>query len=293
MVGTAPAGLGWADGPAAETISHLRFLSAIADVAPAIGAADLAGPFIALGVMFVPSRAGPARENGLAWVDVGSPNQLKYSWSPDETTIRVSYRDTSGQTRTQTANLGPGGDFRDPDGKPIAKLIKGVGAVVSLAALSELRSDNDDKPKLCPNPPVPDRNGAKPADRDYEDWVKLHVNPDQPTPRAMGYALKNPSNRSGLTIFDDCEQRTGTMVEAKKNYATLIDRLGHYDNFYLRKQWLDQSKAELDAAPDRPIVWFFNDRRGANYARKIFDEPEDGRRRRIKTFYLPMKRHKR
>ena len=156
----------------------------------------------------------------------------------------------NGETRTTSGNLGRGGEFRDPQGRPIARLIKAAGVVVQLSALEDL-AETDDNPRLCKDQPDEDRNGARAADRDYEDFVKRYVNRDKPTPRGFGYALVNPVAPSGLTYFDDCRRSDGAMIEAKNNYAGLIARLGGNEKFYLRDQWLEQSKNQLAAAPDR------------------------------------------
>jgi hypothetical protein len=193
-------------------------------------------------------RRGPGAKAD--WVDVGGPSQIRYYWSPDETVIRIQYRYVNGETRTTSGNLGRGGEFRDPQGRPIARLIKAAGVVVQLSALEDL-AETDDNPRLCKDQPDEDRNGARAADRDYEDFVKRYVNRDKPTPRGFGYALVNPVAPSGLTYFDDCRRSDGAMIEAKNNYAGLIARLGGNEKFYLRDQWLEQSKNQLAAAPDR------------------------------------------
>jgi hypothetical protein len=198
--------------------------------------------------------------------------------------MRVSYRDASGGARVTVGTLGPDGQFRDPDGKVIGRLIKGVGVAVSLATLTDIA--RNDGPDLCPKPPVPDRNGARAADRDYEDFVKRIVNPDNPTPRAMGYSLPNPTMKTGAIIFDDCEHKTGTMIEAKGNYANLIRKLGVKDNFWLRAQWTKQATNQIAAAKDRPIMWFFKELVGAHFARDLFDKKESIQGR-IQTVYLP------
>ena len=243
-------GLDWLSAPVEGVMTALAFLARLAG---AFTVADLTAAVAGFGVLFWPSRAGPKAQ----WVNVGGPLQLRYYWSPDETGIRIQYRDTSGGTRTATGQLGPGGEFRDPNGRPIARLIKALGVVVNLASLEAI-ANSDMEPRLCPNPPVTDRNGARAADRDYEDFVKRMVNPQNPTPRGLGYALPNPTTATGWTVFDDCRQQDGAMIDAKNNYAGLIQRLGGKVNFKLGRQWLKQADRQLAAAPNRPIIWYFN-----------------------------------
>jgi hypothetical protein len=261
-------------------MTGLGFLARLAGV---VTLADLTAAVAGLGLLFWPSRAGPKAQ----WIDVGGPLQLRYYWSPDETGIRIQYRDSSGGTRTAIGQLGPGGEFRDPNGRPIARLIKAVGVVVNLASLEAIAT-SDLEPRLCPNPPVPDRKGAREADRDYEDFVKRMVNPQSPTPRGLGYALASPTSPDGWTVFDDCRQQDGAMIEAKNNYAGLIQRLGGKTYLRLGDEWLKQADRQLAAAPDRPIIWYFNNESAANYARALFDVGKDNPRRRIQTVYLPM-----
>lgn len=79
------------------------------------------------------------------------------------------------------------------------------------------------------------------------------------------------------------------MIEAKNNYAGLIQRLGGKAYLRLGDEWLKQANRQLAAAPDRPIIWYFNDESAANYARALFGEDESNPRSRIKVVYLPMK----
>ncbi|MDR3513343.1 MAG: hypothetical protein P4L73_17030 [Caulobacteraceae bacterium] len=274
-------GLDWLGGSLERVLTALAFIGRLARL---VALGDLAAPVAGFGLLFWPSRAGPKAQ----WVDVGGPARLRYYWSPDETLIRIQYRDASGGTRITTGRLGPGGEFRDPEGRPIARWIKAIGVVVQLASLEAIANE-DFEPRLCPKPPVPDRQGAREADRDYEDFVKRSVNPQNPTPRGLGYALPNPTSKDGWTVFDDCRQSDGAMIEAKNNYAGLIERLGGHENFDLRIGWLAQADRQLAAAPDRPIIWYFNHESAAVYARNLFNSPAGGPRERIQTVYLPTK----
>lgn len=70
----------------------------------------------------------------------------------------------------------------------------------------------DDEPRLCPAP-GPDKPNK--AGREYANYVKAFVNPFPSTTLPdMGFQLFNPSSGK-LVFYDDCEQETGTMIEAK------------------------------------------------------------------------------
>jgi hypothetical protein len=78
--------------------------------------------------------------------------------------------------------------------------------------------------------------------------VKSIVNPDNPTPRGWGYQLPNPEKNGNPVYFDDCQQSTGMMVEAKGNYAGVLSfEPSRSEN---SADWLDQSAAQLAAAGD-------------------------------------------
>jgi hypothetical protein len=243
----------------------------------------------ALPVLLWPTRAGPEAK----WVEVGGPANISYYYSPDETTLRVAYKDTTGRRRVVTGNLDQDNQFRGPDGKPMAWLVRGFGIVLRLELLKDILSRLR-KPKLCPAPPVRDRYGSRPEDLDYADFVKHVFNGDQATARGMGWALPNPNpaSKDGMTVFDECWLQNGTMIEAKNNYHGLILRMGDKDYFSLKDQWLKQSADQVASAPDRSIIWTFNDETGATYARKLFNDNDKGRGR-IMTIWLPRKVYKR
>jgi len=48
------------------------------------------------------------------------------------------------------------------------------------------------------------------------------INHDNPTPCGWGYQLPNPEKNGNPVYFDDCQQSTGMMVEAKGNYAGVL-----------------------------------------------------------------------
>ncbi len=99
--------------------------------------------------------------------------------------------------------------------------------------------------------------------------------PDHPTPWGFGYELLKPD---GIAVsFDDCQHRTGMMIECKGPvYADLL-RFPSGRNS-LREDWLDQSARQLAALGERELTWVFAEKEAAEFARDIFrdayGEPE-------------------
>lgn len=89
--------------------------------------------------------------------------------------------------------------FRDHQGNVIGRLIDGKRvAIDAIAVLPD--PVKQDEPRLCPAPApdVPGSDQGKPYEenrsRQYEDFLKLLVNPppDGPTPSGFAYYLPNP-----------------------------------------------------------------------------------------------------
>jgi hypothetical protein len=91
---------------------------------------------------------------------------------------------------------------------------------------------DEDEPSLCPAP-GPDKLSSV-RGRKYEDYVKSVVNPGNPTPSGFGYQLPNPEKFGKLVFYDDCEQATGTMIEAARNRDRAHARWRALDDRYRR-----------------------------------------------------------
>ena len=217
------------------------------------------------GILVIPSPNN-IRVDG----DVPGLPGLKYSWNRDETQIHFTYDNGNGQPRTFSAQL-QDDVFRDEKGRVVGRALPDGTVVIDTSAISPDLAD-DDEPKLCPDPSQ-DRGGSE-RGRDYEDYVKKQVNPQNPTPRGMGYALLNP-NSGNSVVFDDCQHATGMMVEAKDHYASLLS----FDQGRksVSAQWLDQSARQIAAAGERPIRWYFAEPEAAEFARQLFKESRGGR----------------
>lgn len=266
--------------PAAEPNSHLAALAAsaesfLADLSEAKleslseFASRLMGPVgaaaAAFGLLFIPSP-NELRAEG----EVPEIPGLRYAWSRDETTLHLTYDDGIGKERTVSAQLEDDA-FRDSIGNIIARVLPSGSLVVDQALVLPDRA-NDNQPRLCPipGPDRPDERG-----REYEDYVKSHVNPFDTTPRYWGFQLINPMNGE-MVRYDDCQHATGVMVEAKGPvYAKLLT----YDwgRESISGDWLAQSARQLAAAGARPVRWYFAEPRATEFARKLFRDADAGR----------------
>ncbi len=224
------------------------------------------------GLLFIPSPNKIRSEGEVA----GLPG-LKYSWNRDETQIHFTYDSSNGKSQNFSAQL-EDDVFRDNNGRVVGRVLPDGTVAIDTSAISPDLAD-DDEPKLCPAPRK-DRGGSE-RGRDYEDFVKKHVNPDNPTPRGMGYGL--PKLNSGeAVVFDDCQHSTGMMVDAKGDYANLLE----YQENKIRDGWLKQSADQIAAAGGRHIRWYFAEAESAAYAKELF-RTEDKGRENIEIVWLP------
>lgn len=233
----------------------------------------------AFGIVFIPSSNKIRIEGEVT----GLPG-LKYSWNRDETQIHFTYDGGDGQSRTFSVQL-EDDVFRDGKGNVVGRVLPDGTIAVDTAAISPDLAD-EDEPKLCPAPSK-DKDSSE-RGRDYEDYVKREVNPENPTPRGMGYQLNKPDGDP--VVFDDCQQKTGIMVEAKgPGYAGLLSFKKGKDN--VTDEWLDQSGRQIAAAGGRPIRWYFAEPEAAAYARELFKGAKGGREN-IEIIDLPWRRKK-
>jgi hypothetical protein len=224
-----------------------------------------AGGAAAFGILFIPSP-NRIRIEG----DVPDLPGLKYSWNRDETQIHFTYDSGNGQPRTFTAQL-EDDIFRDDKGHVVGRVLPNGTVAIDTSAISPDLAD-EDEPKLCPAPGK-DRGGSE-RGRDYEDYVKRVVNPDNPTPRGMGYQLPNPEENGKPVYYDDCQHATGMMVEAKGDYAGVLSFEPSKTN--TADEWLRQSARQIAAAGGRPIRWYFAEAETAAFAQKLFEEARGG-----------------
>ncbi len=250
-------------------------------------AARLLGPAgaaaAAFGLLFIPSPNNVHVEG-----DVPEIPGLRYAWNPDETELHLTYDDPAGGQRTFSAFL-DGDVFRDEQGNVIGRVIGGDRVAIDAAAVS---SDlvKEDQPKLCPAP-TPDVAGSdqgRPYDENrsaqYEDFVKLLINPppEGPTPSGYVYYLPNPAESGKPVSFDDCEKATSILFEIKgEGLAKLTNDLPDV----MADEFIEQATRQLAASAGRPVVWIFAEEEAALFARKLFDDTPG--LERITVGYVP------
>jgi len=84
-----------------------------------------------------------------------------------------------------------GDTFRDEQGRVIGRVLPDGGILIESAVASP-ELVKDDEPRLCPIP-GPDKPNIR--GREYEDYVKLFVNPSpNTTVSGIGFQLPNPED---------------------------------------------------------------------------------------------------
>jgi hypothetical protein len=274
-----PAGSGRTSGQWTRGLSVLADLTeAAAEQLGALAARLLTraggGAAAAFGLLFIPSPNKLSVEGEVA----GLPG-VSYAWNRDESTLHFTYDKPDGGRSTFSAQL-EDDVFRDKSERIIAHILPdGSIAVDPAAVFPDVANDNE--PRLCPLPGL-DKPGER--GRDYEDYVKSVVNPVDTTPRYWGFQLLNPGTGK-LVYYDDCQQMTGTMVDAKgPEYAALLRFEKGRDS--VAKEFLDQSARQLAALGNRQLRWYFAEPAAAAFARQLF-ATSGGGRDRIEIVDLP------
>lgn len=71
-------------------------------------------------------------------------------------------------------------------------------------------------------------------------------------------------------MFDDCEQHTGTMVEIKYGYASLLSKA--WGRGLVEILFFEQALRQVNAAGTRPVRWYFSEKETEDFARKVFSK---------------------
>lgn len=247
-----------------------------------VGAAGAAAVF---GLIFIPSPNNVHVEGEVA----GIPG-LRYSWNRDQTVLQLTYQDPGGGQRTVAFRV-DGDVIRDEQGRVIGRVISDKAVAIDFAAaLPDLVKAGE--PRLCPAP-VPDVAGSdqgKPYEenrpRQYEDYVKAFINPppEGPTPSGYVYAFPSPEQGRRPVTFDDCQQKTGIMIEIKGQRFTALLR-NPITGDSAREGILDQAERQVDASGGRPIIWVFAEPEAAKYAAQLFKG--DDKLKRILVVWVP------
>ena len=246
----------------------------------ALAAARIAGPWSLLGTVLIPTNKSLRVEGKMP----GYPG-MSYRWFSDSTRLLLNYEEPDGSIQAVTAQLN-GKLFRDPKGRVVGRLLPNDTLAIDPAAAFLL--DQKDKPRLCPKPEPDIGHGSKKADLDFEDHIKVRLNPVAPTPRGYGAQLPNPAAKTGLQYYDDCQRTTGILAEMKRGYTGFLLWQIAACRTDLAKTWLNQSAQQLASSQGRPITWFFSERLPAYFAQMLFSLADQGRER-IRIVYAPWK----
>jgi hypothetical protein len=244
--------------PAAQRRSLARFAArllargAIA-AAPAVLAA--AGAVAVFGLLFVPSNKDLRVEGPMP----GMPG-LRYSWNGYDGVLHLIYERANGEHIIFVAHREED-LLRGQNGSIIGVVLPNGTLAIELGAVFP-EVANDGQPKLCPDPDPDRRTNNKGLE--YENYIKRLVNKN-PTPEKMGYLL--PNQGKGV-VFDDCEQTTGTMVEIKYGYTSLLAKA--WGRRLVRDLFLKQAERQVKAANGRPIRWYFSAPETKDFAAKLF-----------------------
>ena len=234
----------------------------------------VAGGVAVAGVLLFPSP-NRIRVNG----EIKGLPGGRYFWDRDEAQLHITYETADGQQRTFTAQR-KGQEFLGPQGQVVGRILPDDNVIVDADALPG-RPANDNEPKLCPLP-QPDRR-TNDKGLAYEAFMRPIVNPGMPTPLGLGYYLLNRSTGKAIE-FDDCQQKTGIMIDYKDRYWEVLSDL-RIQRSFIEDFW-DQAERQVQAAGDRPIRWYFSEKKAADFVHHLFDG--DSVRGRIDIVHAPM-----
>jgi hypothetical protein len=260
---------------ARTTVSSSSFLGR---VAPAVldGLATLASRVTAVtaffGIIFIPSnrmlvQSGTLPDRPDVNFEYNEDGDILTLWHGEGANSQIIFRgkpDAEGLIRNESGlavgrKLADGSIIIDPDAVPDT-----IG--------SRSATDDDNDPKLCPDP-VDDRPGRKTkASIDYQAFISELVNPHDPLPPGMAIKLLNPKTRNDV-FFDDCRQSDGTMIEAKgPGYLDMMQKTTFMPWAGVVWGWLGQADRQTKAAGLRKIEWYFAEKEVADYARALFEK---------------------
>jgi len=228
-------------------------------------------------------RATPTGGGSIVGRVSGLPN-VYYERHQDELALQLIDK-TTGHA---IATLYPGrvrGQYVDHETGIVAQM-EGSELVVRAAtsAISQAQTRTKE-PDLCPETPgldLPGMIGPRGLrSKGYENYMKLWLNPNKPTPPGVGFQLENPITGK-LVYYDDCQHATGIMAEYKgENIARIIAwamRAQRLDVLArMANRWVRQATSQIDASEGRPVVWFFAEQGSLDFARAVFSHAIDPR----------------
>lgn len=147
-------------------------------------------------------------------------------------------------------------------------------AIDTLAVLPDLVKTNG--PRLCPAsaPDVAGSDQGKPYEENrspqYEDFVKLLINPPPAGPTPTGFVYYMPNPRGGEPVsYDDCKWTNGILFEIKgEGLAKLTNDLPDI----MVSKFVRQATRQLAASAGQPVIWIFAEEEAALFARDHFDK---------------------
>jgi hypothetical protein len=245
------------------------------------GASRAAGPLAFLYALLYSTPAGGKNHDAPV---PGRPDLL-YSWNDDQTI--VSIRRASDGKRVGDATIGSDGTIRINPG--LRRLLNEHAHVDpdTLPPEDPRSSYRSEEPQQCPEPPRPDKPQGSVASKAYVAYVKTLVN-QPPTPLGLGYQLPNPWDNDKLVFYDDCQRKTGTMIEYKgRGYAKrLLDPSAEKFQKNVAAQWLGQATRQIEASGGRPVDWYFAEMPALEFAGSLFSVHDY--LKRIKVVYAPL-----
>jgi len=250
---------------AAQVAELGAYASRILGLAPVSAAAAAAAAVF--GLLFVPSPNNVSAEG-----EVPEIPGLRYAWNRDQTLLHLTY-DRGGEAQ-RTYALQVDGDFiRDDDGQVVGHVIGGNRvAIDTLAVLPDLVKENG--PRLCPASAADvagsdqGKSYEENRSRQYEDFVKLLINPPPsgPTPSGFVYYLPNPQGGKPVS-YDDCKWTNGILFEIKgQGLAKLTNDLPDL----MTADFVRQANRQMAASAGQPVIWIFAEE-AALFARERFD----------------------
>jgi len=223
------------------------------------------GPAIVMGILD-PDVAGEIRDGTIPGRD-----DLNFSWKEGDLTI---WRTLPDGTKGQLFRGWPDKDgaYRTADGRIVA-VNREDGLVVDVPTLEEgpkpavnpndppadpLPAQDDDRPRLCPEPESDHPHGATARSIAYQEQISG-------LPPGLAVRLNG-------VVFDGCDESTGTMLEAKAAYEQFMTdpHKAFIWKKILNNDFVNQAKAQEEAANGRLIVWHFAEEAVADAVREKF-----------------------
>ena len=248
-------------------------------------AARLAGPLAFFGAIVIPDRNPGITSEGTI---PGKPD-IAYRINHDDGTLRLTDKRDPDPDHVTVALLGHDGLYREVDtGLAIARSLPGGGVVIDATSEAEEQPDTGrkpraaaDEPKLCPAPTDDKAGGRRLFDELYRQYVRDAVNPQRIPQLDPKLTFALPLGDKTVN-YDDCQESTGRMIEAKGHYADALTK--PFMRKVLRKDWIEQGENEVDAARGRGVDWYFHEATSAAFAFSFFNGEKLSR---IKIHVLP------